>query len=219
MRNAGVLSAVALLLVLSLVVVLARRSFRHLAYDMRSNYLFIALAVLVPTLLGLCIAMVLQRRFPRLALPAAAASVPLFIYATAAFSLTTAIRRDEPWRWLVYQIVLWTPFMLVLALAAVAAIPRRLMESIAVDRMGVWFSLRVLVVPLILPAIVLGVLFRTVDSFRVTNAPELQSAAAHLVALKWPIFAYGVLATGVLAGIIGAHVIEGLRRHRPKETH
>lgn len=218
-RNAGVLGATAGLLVLSIIVVLSRRSLTNIAYDTRTNGLLIALAVGVPTVLALCAGMLLQRRFPRTALLGAAISAPAFIYASGALSLTTSSLRDEPWRWLLYQIVLWTPFMLVLTLAAVSAIPRLLMESIAVDRIGVWFSLRTLVIPLIAPAIVLGVLFRIIDSFRITSPPPVQSLHAHFVALKWPIFAYGVLGVGILAGVIAARWIDRARWRRAPETH
>lgn len=60
-----------------------------------------------------------------------------------------------------------TPFMSLLLLAGLALVPQDLLNAAAVDGAGAWKRLVKVIVPLIKPAILVALLFRTLDAFRI----------------------------------------------------
>jgi multiple sugar transport system permease protein len=60
-----------------------------------------------------------------------------------------------------------TPFMSLLLLAGLALVPADLLKAAEVDGAGAWRRLRTITLPLIKPAILVALLFRTLDAFRI----------------------------------------------------
>ncbi|MGC1805975.1 MAG: sugar ABC transporter permease, partial [Mycobacterium sp.] len=60
-----------------------------------------------------------------------------------------------------------TPFMSLLLLAGLALVPADLLKAAQVDGAGAWRRLRTITLPLIKPAILVALLFRTLDAFRI----------------------------------------------------
>jgi multiple sugar transport system permease protein len=60
-----------------------------------------------------------------------------------------------------------TPFMALLLLAGLALVPDDLLKAAEVDGAGAWTRLRRVTIPLIKPAILVALLFRTLDAFRI----------------------------------------------------
>lgn len=60
-----------------------------------------------------------------------------------------------------------TPFMALLLLAGLALVPDDLLRAAAVDGAGPWTRLTRVILPLIKPAILVALLFRTLDAFRI----------------------------------------------------
>src|SRR4051794_29769868 len=60
-----------------------------------------------------------------------------------------------------------TPFMALLLLAGLALVPQDLLNAAQVDGAGPWRRLFKVILPLIKPAILVAVLFRTLDAFRI----------------------------------------------------
>jgi trehalose/maltose transport system permease protein len=60
-----------------------------------------------------------------------------------------------------------TPFMALLLLAGLQGIPRDLYEAAAVDGAGAWARFRHVVMPLLMPAMGVALIFRTLDALRV----------------------------------------------------
>ncbi|MET0757780.1 MAG: sugar ABC transporter permease [Mycobacterium sp.] len=60
-----------------------------------------------------------------------------------------------------------TPFMALLLLAGLALVPQDLLNAAQVDGAGPWKRLFKVIVPLIKPAILVALLFRTLDAFRI----------------------------------------------------
>ncbi len=60
-----------------------------------------------------------------------------------------------------------TPFMALLLLAGLALVPDDLLKAAAVDGAGAWTRLTRVIIPLIKPAILVALLFRTLDAFRI----------------------------------------------------
>jgi multiple sugar transport system permease protein len=60
-----------------------------------------------------------------------------------------------------------TPFMSLLLLAALALVPEDLLKAAQVDGAGAWRRLTRIILPIMKPAIVVALLFRTLDAFRI----------------------------------------------------
>lgn len=60
----------------------------------------------------------------------------------------------------------WTPFIMVIALAGLTAVPRYLFEAAEIDRASEWFKFRHITLPLVWPLLLIAVLFRAIDAFR-----------------------------------------------------
>ncbi|KZS55910.1 ABC transporter permease [Mycobacterium kansasii] len=60
-----------------------------------------------------------------------------------------------------------TPFMSLLLLAGLALVPEELLKAAQVDGAGAWRRLSKVMMPIIKPAVVVALLFRTLDAFRI----------------------------------------------------
>lgn len=60
-----------------------------------------------------------------------------------------------------------TPFMALLLLAGLALVPDDLLKAAQVDGAGAWTRLRRIIIPMMKPAILVALLFRTLDAFRI----------------------------------------------------
>ena len=60
----------------------------------------------------------------------------------------------------------WTPFVMLIALAGLTAVPRYLYEAAAIDRASEWFRFRHITLPLVWPLLLIAVLFRAIEAFR-----------------------------------------------------
>jgi len=60
-----------------------------------------------------------------------------------------------------------TPFMALLLLAGLALVPDDLLKAAEVDGAGAWTRLTRVIIPLMKPAILVALLFRTLDAFRI----------------------------------------------------
>jgi multiple sugar transport system permease protein len=60
-----------------------------------------------------------------------------------------------------------TPFMALLLLAGLALVPQDLLNAAQVDGAGAWQRLTRVIIPMIKPAILVALLFRTLDAFRI----------------------------------------------------
>ena len=76
---------------------------------------------------------------------------------------------------------LWAPFIAVLTLATLDAIPHIVHEAAAVDRAGGWFKLRTITLPLVAPVVLLGVAFVFASGFRRADARIVAAAYALLL--------------------------------------
>ena len=60
----------------------------------------------------------------------------------------------------------WTPFIMLIALAGLTAVPSYLYEAAEIDRASEWFKFRNITLPLVWPLLLIAILFRTIDAFR-----------------------------------------------------
>ena len=82
-------------------------------------------------------------------------------------SAWTGLEDRAFWSVVIVEVWIWTPFMMLLSVAGLNAIPRSLYEAAEVDRASAWFRLRNITLPLVMPMLLLGIVFRVMDTFRV----------------------------------------------------
>ncbi len=67
---------------------------------------------------------------------------------------------------LIVDVWMWTPFMMLIALAGLGAIPDYIYEAAEIDRAGRWMVFRRITLPMCAPLLVLAVLLRTTDALK-----------------------------------------------------
>jgi multiple sugar transport system permease protein len=60
----------------------------------------------------------------------------------------------------------WSPFVMLLAISGLNAIPEYLYEAAAIDRASPWFQFRRITLPQVAPLLLIAVLFRTIEAFK-----------------------------------------------------
>ena len=69
------------------------------------------------------------------------------------------------WAIIIVDIWMWTPFVMLLILSGLKAIPDYLYEAAAIDRAGTWFQFRRITLPQVAPLVLIALLFRTIEAF------------------------------------------------------
>ena len=64
------------------------------------------------------------------------------------------------------DIWMWSPFVMLLGLAGLSAIPQHLYEAASIDRASRWFTFRRITLPLVAPLLLIAVIFRTMEAFK-----------------------------------------------------
>lgn len=64
------------------------------------------------------------------------------------------------------DIWMWSPFVMLLSLAGLSAIPPALYEAAAIDRASRWFVFRHITLPLVAPLLLIAIIFRTMEAFK-----------------------------------------------------
>ena len=83
--------------------------------------------------------------------------------------LWLANRNIIPWSVVLVDVWMWTPFMMLICLAGLSAIPKYLYEAADVDRAGAWFRFRHITLPIMTPLILIGVIFRLMDAYKMID--------------------------------------------------
>jgi multiple sugar transport system permease protein len=85
---------------------------------------------------------------------------------------------DNPFDWInnptnaMWSLVLvdtwmWSPFVMLISLAGLNAVPPHLYEAAEVDRASAWFKFRYITVPMVAPLVMIALLFRCIDCFKI----------------------------------------------------
>ena len=64
------------------------------------------------------------------------------------------------------DIWMWTPFVMLLVLSGLKAIPDYLYEAAAIDRASSWFQFWRITLPQVMPLLMIAILFRTIEAFK-----------------------------------------------------
>jgi multiple sugar transport system permease protein len=162
---------------------------------------YVVIAVGVEFLLGFGIALLLNRAFPGRGLITTLMLLPMMLSPALAASFWKLIYEPQwgvsnfyikklgfaPIDWLanqhitIYALALvdiwqWTPFMLLISLAGLSAVPRYLYEAAEVDQASAWFKFRHVTLPMVWPLLLIALIFRTMDAIRVFEYPYIMIA-------------------------------------------
>jgi multiple sugar transport system permease protein len=70
------------------------------------------------------------------------------------------------WSVVLVDVWMWSPFVMLLALSGLKAIPDYLYEAAAIDRASSWFQFWRITLPQVTPLLLIAVLFRTIEAFK-----------------------------------------------------
>jgi multiple sugar transport system permease protein len=71
------------------------------------------------------------------------------------------------WSLVLVDVWQWTPFIMLISLAGLSAVPKYLYEAAEVDRASGWFKFRHITLPLVTPLLLIAILFRVMDSYKI----------------------------------------------------
>lgn len=167
--------------------------------------------------LGMLLAIVMHRTIVGRGLVRTSALVPYAIVTVvAAFSWRFAWTQDLGWLagdsapltefwpsiWIIILAEVWktVPFMALLLMAGLALVPEDLLKAASMDGASSWKRFWAVTVPLIKPSILVALLFRTLDAFRIfDNIFVLTSGANETSSVS--VVAYNNLIRGLNLGI------------------
>ena len=71
-----------------------------------------------------------------------------------------------PWAIVIVDTWMWTPFVMLICLAGLRSIPESIYEAAECDRASAWRQFWTITVPMVLPFLMLAVLFRGIENFK-----------------------------------------------------
>ncbi|HXX11639.1 MAG TPA: sugar ABC transporter permease [Burkholderiales bacterium] len=81
--------------------------------------------------------------------------------------------RLAPWAIVLVDVWMWTPYVMLICLAGLRSIPESIYEAAEVDRASVWRQFWTVTVPMVLPFLMLAVLFRAMENFKMFDMVNL----------------------------------------------
>ena len=217
-----------------------------------NTLMFMFFSVSVSLGIGLALALLLNRSFFGQRIVQTVLLLPLMVAPVVAAIMLRWMFNDEfgivnvivealgfepqPWliqRWSAFAIVvgtdvwLWAPWFTLLLLAGLQSLPKEPFEAAAIDGIKPWRVFTHLTLPMLRPVIVVCVVIRAIDAFRVfdivwtlteggpARATEVFSVYAYIEAFQGMDFAKGAAAAvigGVIILVIGSGMYWGLNK-------
>jgi multiple sugar transport system permease protein len=164
-----------------------------------TTFLLTVISVALETVIGFWMAIIMSRTFRGRSALRAAVLVPwaiptavtaklwFFIFAFDGIANTlfhTSILwtgSEVPARTAIIIADVWktTPFMALLILAGLQMIPDQVYEAAKVDGATAWQRFRLITLPLVKPALMVAILFRTLDALRMYDLPAIMTGGAN----------------------------------------
>jgi len=84
------------------------------------------------------------------------------------------------------DIWMWSPFVMLLCLAGLSAIPQHLYEAAAIDRASKWYTFTRITLPLVSPLLLIAIIFRTMEAFKTFDLAFIMSSldSTELIAIR-----------------------------------
>ena len=173
------------------------QNFRELLADpgIWSNFTTTAAYVIVSVggqmIVGFGLALLLNRKFPLKGLVTTLLLLPMMLSPAVVglfWKLLYALGIGK-FEWLshptnalfavaITDIWMWSPFVMLLSLAGLSAVPQHLYEAAAIDRASAWYTFRHITLPLVAPILLIALIFRTMEAFKSFDLPFVMSTAS-----------------------------------------
>jgi multiple sugar transport system permease protein len=168
---------------------------------MQATAHFLFWTILLQTLIGFTLAWLIDRKFrghgfwttviliPMMLSPAVVGNFWAFLYQpqTGLFNYAVAYLTGvppssfemigsvklAPWAIIVVDTWMWTPYVMLICLAGLRSIPDYIYEAAEVDRASTWRQFWSITLPMVLPFIMLAVLFRGIENFKMFDMVNL----------------------------------------------
>ena len=162
---------------------------------------FVVATIVIETLLGFGLAYLIDRKFkghgfwttviliPMMLSPAVVGNFWSFLFRpqiglfNEIVSFLTGIPADSfamigdvdlaPWSIVIVDAWMWTPYVMLICLAGLRSIPNDIYEAAEVDRASPWRQFWSITLPMALPFIMLAVLFRGIENFKMFDLVNL----------------------------------------------
>ncbi len=168
---------------------------------MQATAHFLFWTILLQTMLGFTLAYLIDRRFrghgfwttviliPMMLSPAVVGNFWAFLYQPqiglfnyvvsffgnippSSFEMIGSVRL-APWSIIIVDTWMWTPYVMLICLAGLRSIPDYIYEAAEVDRASRWRQFWSITLPMALPFIMLAVLFRGIENFKMFDMVNL----------------------------------------------
>ncbi|MCA3132792.1 MAG: carbohydrate ABC transporter permease [Betaproteobacteria bacterium] len=169
--------------------------------SMQATAHFVFWTILLQTLLGFALAWFVDRRFrghgfwttailiPMMLSPAVVGNFWAFLYQPqiglfnyvvsfftgldpSSFEMIGSVKL-APWAIVLVDTWMWTPYVMLICLAGLRSIPDYIYEAAEVDRASKWRQFWTITLPMALPFIMLAVLFRGIENFKMFDLVNL----------------------------------------------
>lgn len=165
---------------------------RYSLNSLKVTLIFVLSGVTIEMVLGMLFALLFNRPMPARGLLRTLMTMPLFATPIAVGFLFFTIFYEEgglingllhvkiPWlstpNWALFSIIIvdiwqWTPFCFLIFLAALQGIPEDYYEAALLETKNHWNIFRFITIPIIQPTIILVLLLRLTESFKVFDIP------------------------------------------------
>jgi multiple sugar transport system permease protein len=168
---------------------------------MQSTAHFVAWTIALQTILGFSLAYLIDRKFrghafwttvilvPMMLSPAVVGNFWTFLYqpqiglfnyivafftglSPSSFEMIGSVKL-APWSIIIVDTWMWTPYVMLICLAGLRSIPTYIYEAAEVDRASPWRQFWTITLPMALPFIMLAVLFRGIENFKMFDMVNL----------------------------------------------
>jgi len=168
---------------------------------MQTTAHFVFWTIFLQTLIGFTLAYLLDRKFrghgfwttliliPMMLSPAVVGNFWAFLYqpqtglfnviasfisgvSPSSFSMLGEVPL-APWAIVIVDVWMWTPYVMLICLAGLRSIPDYIYEAAEVDRASKWRQFWSITLPMVLPFIMLAVLFRGIENFKMFDMVNL----------------------------------------------
>ncbi len=86
----------------------------------------------------------------------------------------------------IVDIWMWSPFVMLLSLAGLSAVPKHLYEAAEIDRAGPFYTFFRITLPLVAPILMIAIIFRTMEAFKTFDHAYILSSqpTTELIAIR-----------------------------------
>ena len=101
------------------------------------------------------------------------------------------------------DIWMWSPFVMLLSLAGLSAVPKHLYEASEIDRAGPFYTFFRITLPLVAPILMIAIIFRTMEAFKTFDHAYILSSqpTTELIAIRLYKMAFQEWQTGMSSAL------------------